>query len=259
MLVTGGSGYLGGELLRQAGGAATGTYLTTPLGGGVQLDVRDAGAVALAVAGHDAVVHTAYVQDDPSVIVDGSAAVADACASAGARLVHISTDVVFDGTLGRPYVEDDEPSPITGYGQSKLAAERAVAQRCPGAAIVRTSLIYGGPGREPSRHEQDALDGEMAFFTDELRSPVHVGDLATAVLGLVDDTSIAGLVHLGGGDHVSRYEFARLVVAARGGDPEGVRSASFREMGLNRPADCRLASTRAQPLRGVREVLAGTG
>jgi dTDP-4-dehydrorhamnose reductase len=226
--------------------------------GGVRLDVRDPSAVLLAVAGHSVVVHTAYVQDDPLVIVDGSVNVASACASVGARLLHVSTDVVFDGALGRGYREDDSPSPITDYGRAKLVAERAVARLCPGALVVRTSLIYGGA--EPSRHESDACGGRVAFFTDELRSPVQVGDLASALLELIG-LDERGVLHVAGADSVSRYEFARLVVAARGGDPDGVRSASFREMGLDRPADCTLDSSRAQALlrtrlRGVREVLA---
>jgi dTDP-4-dehydrorhamnose reductase len=264
VLVTGGSGYLGRELLRQAP-EAVGTFLNRSLDGGVRLDVRDASAVALAVAGHDAVIHTAYVQDDPFVIVDGSVNVATACAASGARLVHVSTDVVFDGTLGRPYREDDEPTPITEYGRAKLVAERAVARLCPGALIVRTSLIYGGPGLEPSRHEQDALDAaggraDIAFFTDELRSPVQVGDLAAALLELIG-LDERGVLHVAGADSVSRYEFARLVVVAQGGDPDRVRGANAGELGLNRPADCRLDSSRARALlttrlRGVREVLA---
>ena len=255
MLITGGSGYLGAELLRQAGpGAATGTYLTTPFEGGVRLDVLDAEAVRQAVSGHDTVIHTAYVQEDLGVIVEGTAFVALACAAAGARLVHVSTDVVFDGELGRPYRDDDEPNPITEYGRAKLAAEHAVAAACPGAAIVRTSLIYGGPPLTPSRQEQSSFDTETSFFTDELRSPVQVGDLAAALLDVAAGDH-AGPLHLGGADSVSRYEFARLIVAARGGDPGRVRSASFRDLGLRRPADCTLASSHAPPLRGVREVL----
>jgi dTDP-4-dehydrorhamnose reductase len=252
VLVTGGSGYLGAALLRHAPDAV-GTYLTTPIVGGIALDVRDADAVVRAVADHDVVVHTAYVQEDASVIQDGTANVARACAAAGARLVHVSTDVVFDGALGRPYREDDDPNPITDYGRAKLAAERAVAEVCPDAAIVRTSLVYGGPPLAPSRQEQQAIEAAMPFFTDETRSPVQVDDLATAILALED----AGVVHLAGADAVSRYEFARLVVAARGGDPEAVQAASFRDLGLERPADCALASMRVPPLRGVREVLGG--
>jgi dTDP-4-dehydrorhamnose reductase len=253
VLVTGGSGYLGAELLRQAP-EAVGTYRTNAFPGGVRLDVHDADAVARAVDGHDVVIHTAYVQEDSSVIEQGAAHVADACAAAGARLLNLSTDVVFDGALGRPYREGDEPSPITEYGAAKLAAERTVAERCPDALTVRTSLIYGGPPLRPSRQEQQAMNAQMPFFTDEIRSPVQVGDLAAALLALAAG-DMTGVVHLAGADAVSRYEFAQLVVAARGGDPATVQWASFRELGLDRPADCRLESIRAKPLRGVREVL----
>jgi dTDP-4-dehydrorhamnose reductase len=172
--------------------------------------------------------------------------------------------VVFDGLLGRAYREDDPPTPITGYGRAKLAAERAVAARCPDALIVRTSLIYAGPDSPPSRHEREPLDAaagrsQTAFFTDELRSPVQVGDLAAALLELAASAT-RGVAHVAGADSVSRYELARLVVAARGGDPERVRGASFRELGLSRPADCTLDSAHAQALvstrlRGAREVL----
>jgi dTDP-4-dehydrorhamnose reductase len=258
VLVTGGSGYLGAELLRQSP-EAVGTYRSNAFAGGVQLDVRDRGAVARAVEGHDVVIHTAYVQSDASVIEDGTAAVAAACAATGARLVNVSTDVVFDGALGRPYRESDEPSPITEYGRAKLSAERIVASLCRSALTVRTSLIYGGPPLAPSRQEQDALDAQVRFFTDEIRSPVQVGDLAGAILDLARSADVSGQGHLGGADHVSRYELACLIVAARGGDPAGVRSASFRELGLERPADCRLESDRVPPLRGVREVLARSG
>ena len=258
MLVTGGSGYLGSELLRQAPDAL-GTHLSSPFDGGIALDVRDTAAVARAVEGHDAVVHTAYAQDDAAVIVDGSAAVATACASAGARLVHVSTDLVFDGKLGRPYREDDPARPIIEYGHAKLASEQAVLERCPEALVVRTSLIYGGPPLEPSRQERQPIDAEHAFFEDELRSPVQVGDLAAALLELAGGGA-AGVLHVAGADGVSRYELARLIVAARGGDPDHVRAGSLAASGLERPADCRLDSSRAQSLlgtrlRGVREVL----
>lgn len=259
MLVTGGSGYLGAELLRQAAGAV-GTYASRPFEGGIRLDVRDTEAVVRAIDGHDAVVHTAYVQDDRSVTAGGTLAVAAACAATGARLVHVSTDVVFDGRLGRPYREHDRPSPITGYGRAKLEAERAVAERCPGAAIVRTSLIYGGPDREPSAQERQPIEAAMKFFTDEMRSPVQVADLAAALLELIDLPGVSGPLHVAGADHVSRYEFACLVVAARGGDPDRLEPASFRDLGMDRPADCRLdsglaASLLGTRLRGVREVL----
>ena len=104
--------------------------------------------------------------------VDGSHHVARAAAEVGARLVHVSTDLVFDGALGRPYTEDDEPRPVIDYGRQKLAAEEIVRAVLPGALIVRTSLIYGGA--EPSRHERlvlEAADGSGRCALLQRRAP----------------------------------------------------------------------------------------
>lgn len=266
LLITGSSGYLGGELARLAPDAA-GTYLRAERPGAVRLDVRDAGAVDRLVGElrPRVVIHTAYQErgdEAEAVNVDGARNVARAAADAGARLVHVSTDLVFDGALGRPYREDDEPRPIMEYGRQKLAGEKAVREESPEALVIRTSLIYGGA--EPSRHEQVALDAaagrtEMRFFRDELRNPVQVGDLAAALLELADSDA-TGTLHLAGADAVDRYEFARLVVARAGGDPDSLESALAAEHPSPRPLDCRLDSSRARArvgveLRGVREVL----
>ena len=213
-----------------------------------------------------AVIHTAYLErgdDAEAVNVNGARNVARAAAEAGARLVHISTDLVFDGALRRPYTEEDEPRPIMEYGRQKLAGEMAVREESPDALVIRTSLIYGGA--EPSRHEQVALDAaagrtEMRFFSDELRNPVQVGDLAAALLEQAESDA-GGLLHVAGADDVDRYEFARLVVARAGGDPDSLESALAAEHPSPRPLDCRLDSSRARTrvssrLRGVREVLA---
>lgn len=267
LLITGSSGYLGTELTRRAPGA-TGTYLSSERPGGVRLDVRRADAVHRLVGEQqpEAIIHTAYREggdDAEEVNVAGSSNVARAAAEVGARLVHVSTDLVFDGALGRPYTEDDEPRPIIEYGRQKLDAELAVRDVLPEALIVRTSLIYGGG--EPSRHELIALDAaggraEMKFFSDELRNPVHVGDLAQALLELAR-SDLPGILHVAGADAVDRYEFARRAVTARGGEPDGLESALAAEHPTPRPLDCRLDSSRARahvgvPLRGVGEVLA---
>ena len=268
LLITGSSGYLGGELARQAPDA-TGTYLTTERPGAVRLDVRDAEEVERLVRElrPAAVIHTAYGEagdaDARAVNVDGSRNVARAAAGVGARLVHVSTDLVFDGALGRPYTEDDEPRPIMEYGRQKLAGEEAVRAELPDALVVRTSLIYGGA--EPSRHERlvlDAADGRSSarFFTDELRNPVQVGDLAAALLELARSDA-TGVLHVAGADDVSRHEFACLVAAAAGRDPDALASGLAADHPDPRPLDCRLDSSRARArvkaeLRGVREVLA---
>jgi len=268
LLITGTSGYLGGELSRRAPGA-TGTYLTAGRPGAVQLDVRDADAVARLVdeLRPTAVIHTTYSEagDDGAraVNVDGSRNVARAAAAAGARLVHVSTDLVFDGALGRSYTEDDEPRPIMEYGRQKLAGEKAVREELPRALVVRTSLIYGGT--EPSRHERlvvDAAEGRavVRFFSDELRNPVQVGDLAAALLELAASDA-AGVLHVAGADGVNRHEFARLAASAHGRDPDALESGLAADHPDPRPLDCRLDSSRARArvsveLRGVRSVLA---
>ncbi len=198
----------------------------------------------------DAVVHTAYRQggeDEWSTNVDGAAAVASA--AAGRRLVHVSSDLVFDGRRGR-YTEDDGPAPVSAYGRSKVEAERRVAELAPGATIVRTSLIYGGP--EPGPQERLAREGTR-FFVDEIRSPVQVGDLADAILELLT-IDRAGVLHLGGADDISRYDFALLL----GADPGSIERAHTTP---DRASDVSLDSSRAARLlairlRGVRSVLA---
>jgi dTDP-4-dehydrorhamnose reductase len=263
LLVTGGTGYLGSELLRRA--PAIGAWHTRePPGGGdwLRLDVRDPAAVrrALERLRPAAVIHTAYRQDDRATTLDGAAAVATAAAAVEARLLHVSSDVIFDGTKPGPYTEEDPPSPITDYGRAKADAERAVRAAHPGALIVRTSLIYGG--REPSRHERTACEaaqgrGGMAFFEDELRSPVLVGDLASALLEL-SGREEAGILNVAGPDTVSRYEFAVLLAQAHGRSGERILRSRLARSGLVRPANCALDSSRARALlrtrlRGVRE------
>lgn len=276
LLITGGTGYLGAELVRLAAAAGwdvTASHLGTepPAGPGpvhwCRLDVTDAPAVQ-AVVGQvapDAVVHTAYLREGPraaEVIIGGTAAVAAAARAAGARLVTLSTDVVFDGERAGAYTEDDPAMPISAYGSAKLAAEAAALAADPHALVVRTSLLYGGPA--PGPHEVAALeaahgDRDAVFFTDEIRCPTQVGDLAGALLELVG-TDATGPLHVAGADAVSRYEFARLVVAAAGLPADRLRAGDSRSAGLARPRNCALDCTRAgrlvtDPPRGVYEVL----
>ena len=261
MLITGGSGYLGGELARCARELdwdAVGTHLTHPTAD-VALDVRDAAGVGRLVGelAPAAIVHTAYLQGGEAmraVNVDGAAHVAAAAALAGARLVHLSTDVVFDGEARRPYREEDATGPVTGYGQSKLEAERAVIDADPGALIVRTSLIYGG--RTPSPHERmvaEALSGErdVTFFEDEYRSPVAVGDLAAALLELCE-TEAAGVLHVAGPEPLTRLAIARAIASAAREDPARLRAGRSADQPVRRPRYCALDSSRAYGMLRMR-------
>jgi dTDP-4-dehydrorhamnose reductase len=263
LFVTGLGGYLGHAIAAAGGHEISGTIRTTPAPAGTRafrVDVRDEPAVGAALdeARPDAVIHTAYVQggaDERSVNVDGAAAVARAAVARGLRLVHLSSDVIFTGDLGRALREGDPPAPMTDYAATKAEAEAVVAAADPAAVLVRTSLIYGGA--EPSNHERRALDPAMTFYDDEIRCPVVAGDLAAAVVELAGMPDVTGPLNVAGADAVSRLEFARLVVAATGGDPHAVHGGPHPP---GRPGDCTLDITRATALlrtrlRGVREVL----
>lgn len=242
--VTGATGYLGSELVRLRPDASS-----------ERVEVRDAAAVRelLERVRPEVVIHTAYRQDGPdayAINVDGSRNVARAAAAVGARLVHLSTDVVFCGSCKGDgvYVERDRPCPVTEYGAAKADAEHAVQDEHPRALVVRTSLVYGGP--TPSKHEQAALEPGNTFYTDEIRTPILLRDLARALLELAQ-LDVAGPLHVAGADAVSRHEFAELIAR------RPLPSAPAPD---DRPKNCALGSGRAQALietrlRGVREVL----
>jgi dTDP-4-dehydrorhamnose reductase len=215
------------------------------------------------------VIHTAADMRSPlamqEVIVEGTRHVAAGAAAVGAHLIHLSSDMVFDGERG-PYDETDPPEAVTPYGQAKAAAERAVIDLCPGAAIVRTSLIYGFEPADPRTVwvvDSVRRGKPITLFTDELRSPVWVDQLAAALLELAAARE-SGIWHLAGPQPLSRYEFGERLVRAYGLDPAGIRPGLSRESGLHRPRDCRLDVRKAQeglcsPLWGVERVLAHVG
>ncbi len=263
MLVTGGSGFLGRHLVGSAA-ARDWEFLAPP---SRTLDITNAEQVAAACREWKptAVVHLAYRKDEQRNIVQGSANVARAAAAVGARLVHMSSDVVFGGRP-EPYTESDTPTPVTDYGAWKVEAEKAVAAALPSAVLVRTSLIYGTDRLATIQRDVElALDGRtsMSFFTDEVRCPVHASDLARAVSLLADRRDISGPLHVAGPGAVDRATFARLIARWLGASPEQVaalRTSTIAASGLSRPACVVLDTQRADALglacRSVSEILA---
>jgi dTDP-4-dehydrorhamnose reductase len=241
ILVTGAAGYLGSELCRQAvdaGHDAVAARFRTPppFGRAIDLDVREPFDVEA-----DAVVHTAYAMGDADTIVRGTRNVAAAAARAGARLVHLSTDLVFDGEHAL-YSEDDEPRPVSAYGQAKLEAERLLPD---GALAVRTSLLYGKPGPQ----EALAARAGTTFYTDEIRCPTRVDDLAAALLELAG-ADLAGILHVAGPDPVSRYDFAVLLGAR---DPQRAPTppGRARNVALDSSRAAALLSAKVRGIKGL--------
>lgn len=248
LFVTGGSGFLGREVLRIAG--EHGWTLLAPSSGTLDVRRRDRVLDEVRAWRPGAVLHLAYRRDDRATIVDGSRNVAEAAARVGARLVHLSTDLVFGGRA-RPYTEADRPDPVIDYGRDKLAAEHAVLEACPGAVLVRTSLLYGRIDRSPVQLDvRRALTGErpMTFFSDEVRCPTAADDLAPVLLALAGRRDVTGPLHVAGSEAVSRAEFARRTARELGLDPALVRTSSIAESGQVRPARVVLDSSRAAAL-----------
>jgi dTDP-4-dehydrorhamnose reductase len=259
LFVTGGAGFLGRHLVAAA--ASVGWQIVAPSSTDVDILDRDAVTAALRDARPAAVAHLAYRKDDREVIVAGSRNVADAAATVGARLVHLSTDVVFGG---RPaaYTEDDPTGPINDYGRAKAAAEGAVNVACPSAVLVRTSLLYGTDFVGICQTDVlRALDGSsaMSFFSDEVRSFTHAADVARAVTWLAARPDVAGPLHVAGPEAMDRLAFARRVARWSGLSDAGLREAKIAASGLARPANVVLDSSRAAALgivcRPVSEVL----
>jgi dTDP-4-dehydrorhamnose reductase len=266
ILITGATGHLGrrtAERATAAGWSVVGTFFTAPSEvAGERLDVRDPAVVRelMRRTRPDAVIHTAAGRADWRVIADGAAHVAVAAAVEDVRLIHLSSDAIFSGSE----VEYDEtalPDPVYRYGAAKAAAETAVRAIHPAAAVVRTSLIvgHGRGGHEILTHRLISGQAEGVLFTDQIRKPVHVDDLADAVLELAS-TEYAGVLNIAGTDAISRYDLGVLVARRDGLDPARLPSGRIADMGLRTPADVRLrvekaASLLRTRLRGAHEFL----
>lgn len=204
-------------------------------------------------------------QREHAFAVNGTGAgnVAAACAAVGARLVHVSTDYVFDGTATVPIPEDAPPHPIGVYGESKLAGERAVQEHLPDALIVRTAWLYGrgGPNFVDTMLRLAAERDTLTVVNDQRGAPTSTRDLAQAIAALLQH-DVTGPLHVTNSGDCTWFEFARFIFAHAGLSHVEVRPTTTTEFGrpAPRPAysvlDCsRYVSVAGTPLRSWQEAL----
>ena len=228
-LITGAAGMLGRDL--QA--ALTGRDVTAF--DRAELDITDRAAVLAAVVGYDVIINAAaYTQvDDAETNEDTAYAInatgpqnlAAAAAAAGAKLVQVSTDYVFDGSATAPYAEDTEINPISAYGRTKAAGEAFVLQEHPtGSYIVRTAWLYGqhGPNFPKTMLKLAAARDTLSVVDDQVGQPTWTADLAAQIVTLLDSGAPAGIYHGTSSGVTSWFGFAQAVFATAGLDPERV-------------------------------------
>ena len=227
VLVTGASGMLGTDV--QAAALAAGHELVALSRAELDISARDAVAAAVAQARPDAVINCAAYTDvdgaesdrDGAAAINAAGAgfVAEAAAAAGAWLVHVSTDYVFDGTKTSPYHESDPTGPRSIYGATKLEGERAVALAARGChTIVRTSWLFGTAGSSfPATMLRLAGERETLTVVDDQRGcPTFTGHLAQALVTLAGERRIPGVVHLAAAGECTWYELAVEIMRATG-------------------------------------------
>jgi len=271
-LVTGASGQLGTYLLRHLAseknvevvgwaGSEAGTRFGTALRL-VDLRQKDRVAAAFDEDWPDVIIHTAAIcrvdicysnpQLAEQVNVEGTRWLTELAARHRTRLVYVSSDMVFDGAKGN-YSESDSPSPLSRYGRSKLAGERA-ALELAGTTVARVSLLFGPAlnGRPSFFDQQAAALGTrqpLTLFTDEYRTPLSLITAASALVELAR-SEVTGVIHLGGPERMSRWEMGERLAQSLNLDPRPLRKGRQRDGKFPeaRPADVSLDSTRWRTL-----------
>lgn len=204
-------------------------------------------------------VDAAEAHEEQALAVNGHAvrSLAEACAAAGARLVHVSTDYVFDGASEEPYAEDAPTGPVNAYGRTKLAGERAALEH--GHYVVRTAWLYGARGPNFVR-TMVRLAGERATVNvvdDQRGQPTWTADLADYLVRLAASDLPPGVYHGTSAGATTWCGFAKEIFALLGADQERVRPvpSSAYPRPAPRPVSGVLAHTRWAPIRHWRTAL----
>ena len=225
LLVTGAKGMLGQAVVAAGENSSD---QTLALGRG-ELDITDAAAVAATIDQFepDSVINCAAWTDVDGAEAEeaaateinggGAANLAAACARSGVRLVHVSTDYVFDGSASEPYVESDSVNPQSGYGRSKLAGEVAIEAAGGDYAIVRTAWLFGagGPNFVDTMLRLGAEREQIEVVTDQIGCPTWTGNLAPALVAGAAANG-TGIFHAVGGGRCSWFDLASETISLAG-------------------------------------------
>lgn len=242
LLVTGAAGMLGRDLLLAAGNAGHDVVGF----GRAELDVTNAERVQrrIELERPDVVINSAAWTDvdgaeaaeQEAFAVNGTGAgnVAAAAATVGASVVYVSTDYVFDGAKGEPYVESDQPAPLSAYGRTKLAGEEATAAANKRHFVVRSAGLFGIGGNNFVETMLRLAEGqsEVLVVRDQVGSPTYTWHLAYGIVRLIEGLEF-GIHHMAAAGQCSWYEFAREIFEQAKVDCK-VLSVSTEEFG--RPA-----------------------
>lgn len=236
ILIAGATGTLGQAFARLCGTRGLAYHLLSRS----QLDISDQASIVTALDRYEpwAIVNAAgYVRVDDAEIepalcerenVTGPASLARECAIRDLPLVTFSSDLVFDGSKGAPYVESDVPSPINVYGRTKAEAEALVLREFPKGLVIRTSAFFGPWDSYNFAYSvlNDLSNGRSVVAAGDISiSPTYIPDLVNATLDLlIDDES--GIWHLANTAVVTWAEFARVIAAKAGYDPSRIESCS---------------------------------
>lgn len=190
-----------------------------------ELDITDLKQVEAAISHYqpDAIVNAAaYTAVDKAesepvlaekINVTGPHNLATVAHEKGIRLVHVSTDYVFDGNATTPYIESSTTNPLSVYGKTKLAGEQAVTKAAPDSIIVRTAWVFSEYGNNFVKtmlrlaKERDAL----SIVADQRGCPTYAGDLAQAIISLLEKNAAGGIYHYAGDKEVNWFEFAHAI------------------------------------------------
>jgi dTDP-4-dehydrorhamnose reductase len=266
LLITGASGFLGWHICQQAKQEweIYGTYFSH------FLDIPDIKMLKVDLTSQelqqvfheikpDAVIHTAaqsqpnfcqtHPQESYAINVTASCQVAELASEYSIPCVFTSTDLVFDG-LNAPYQETDSVSPVNIYGEHKAMAEQGMLLKYPETAICRMPLMFGSATPTATSFIQSFIQTlkegkELRLFTDEFRTPVSGKTAAQGLLLALE--KVNGIIHLGGKERISRYDFGRLMVEVFQLPTSGLKACKQQDvkMAAPRPSDVSLHSEKA--------------